>query len=104
MRHLVRCAENAAWQLTLLVLVASLCEASSKLAISPSNPQRLKNSSLQFTASINGETLDGPVKWSSSNPAVATINGSSSEAMLIEPVKPCDHFTIGFPYSCSSPK
>jgi hypothetical protein len=31
-------------------------------------------------ASINGERLDGPVKWSSSNPVVARISGASGEA------------------------
>jgi hypothetical protein len=57
-----------------------LCHASSKLTISPANPRQLSNSSLQFTASINGELVDGPVTWGSSNPAVATMAGASGAA------------------------
>ena len=43
------------------------------------------DSSLQFRASINGRTSDGPVRWSSSNPDVATIAGTRgiAEATLI---------------------
>src|SRR5260370_12470545 len=63
--------------LAIILTTASLCAAANKLSISPSNPRQLSNSSLQFTAVVNGERVDGPVKWSSSNTAVATISASS---------------------------
>ena len=81
MPRLVRCARNSARQVALLLMLAPLCAASSRLTISPSNPRQLSNSRLQFTASINGEPVDGPVTWNSSNPAVATITGRSGTAI-----------------------
>src|SRR5690349_10761712 len=66
--------------LVLLFTSASLCADSNKLTISPGNPKQLSRSSLQFTASVNGEPVDGPVKWSSSNTAVATISGTTGIA------------------------
>src|SRR5262249_33851973 len=71
---------SSARLVTLTVALSSLASAGNKLAISPDNPIQLKNSTLQFVASINGERLDGPVKWSSSNPVVARISGASGEA------------------------
>src|SRR5258707_11425136 len=71
---------NLSWWLAVVLALASLCTASSKLTISPSNPKQLSNSSLQFTASVNGEPADGPTKWTSSNPAVATITGTTGTA------------------------
>jgi hypothetical protein len=58
----------------------SLCFATTSLTILPSNPKQLSNSSLQFTATINGEIVDGPVSWTSSNRVVATITGTSGTA------------------------
>src|SRR5713226_5774761 len=63
-------------------MLTSLSVASSKLSVSPVNPRLLKNSPLQFTALLNGEVADGPVKWSSSNPAVATIDGGGKATLL----------------------
>jgi hypothetical protein len=61
----------------IVLTTASLAVAASKLTISPSNPEQLSNSALQFNALVNGELIDGPVKWTSSNPAVATITGTT---------------------------
>src|SRR5579859_2706524 len=66
--------------LAIVFTIAPLCVASSKLTISPSNPSQLSDSSLQFSALVNGEVVDGPVKWTSSNPAVATITGTTGTA------------------------
>jgi len=70
---------KAIW-LPIVLATSTLCSAATKLAIAPVNPIQLKNSSVQFTASINGEPVDGPVTWGSSNPAVATIAGTSGAA------------------------
>jgi hypothetical protein len=66
------------WALTL----PSFVSAASKLAISPHNPRQLNNSSLQFTASLNGRDLSNRVRWSSSNPAIAIID-SNGKASLV---------------------
>jgi hypothetical protein len=50
------------------------------MTVSPSNPKQLSNSTLQFTATVNGEPVDGPVKWTSSNTAAATISGTTCTA------------------------
>src|SRR5258708_20387135 len=71
---------NPSWWLAMVLALAPLCTASNKLSISPSNPRQLSNSSLQFTALVNGEVVDGPTKWTSSNPAVATIAGTTGTA------------------------
>ena len=71
---------SASCVLAIIFMTASPCLAASKMTISPSNPRQLSNSTLQFTAAVNGETVDGPVKWSSSNPAVATIAGTTGSA------------------------
>src|SRR5262252_2560759 len=78
-RHSDR-AHLPAGSLLIILLLVSFGAASSKLTISPSNPRQLKNSALQFTASINGEVVDGPVTWTSSNTAVATIAGTTGYA------------------------
>src|SRR5262249_44651703 len=65
---------------TMAIALTVQCLAASKLTISPSSPKQLSNSTLRFTASINGEMIDGPVTWGSSNPAVATIAGTSGPA------------------------
>src|SRR5215472_18226794 len=79
--------EPAVRRLSGLVLVAFmlplLSVAESKLAISPTNPRQLSNSTLQFTALLNGKAAKAaPVQWSSSNPAVATIDGAGNAALL----------------------
>jgi len=76
---------NPVLWLAMAFVLMPFCAASSKLTVSPSNPRQLRNSSLQFTALVNGELVDGPVKWTSSNTAVATISGSSGTgtAMLL---------------------
>jgi hypothetical protein len=71
---------NASFLLLIILATASSSLAASKITISPSNPRQLSNSSLKFTASINGEPVDGPVTWGSSNPAVSTIAGTSGAA------------------------
>jgi len=78
MRCLVKCARNSARQVVLFLILGALCAAANKLTISPGNPRQLRNSSLQFTTLVNGELVDGPVKWTSSNTGVATISGSSA--------------------------
>ena len=79
MRHRLRFGSLLS-SLLLVLLFSSLAVAASKMTISPSNPRLLSNSSLQFTALINGELIDGPVKWTSSNAAVATIAGTNGSA------------------------
>ena len=76
-----RCFCKPIWWLALVFALPSLCSAASKLTIAPANPRQLSNSTLQFTAAINGEIVDGPVSWTSSNPAVATIDGRSGTAL-----------------------
>jgi len=66
--------------LGIALTATSACLAANKLTISPNSPRQLNNSTLQFTASINGELIDGPVTWTSSNPRVATIAGSNGIA------------------------
>jgi len=85
MKELHRTAINrhvreAALVIFLVLRFAPLCSATSTLTLSPTNPRQLSNSALQFTASHNGKIVDGPVSWTSSNPAVATITGTSSTA------------------------
>ncbi len=65
----------------LLLALSALCSAANRLTIAPANPRQLSNSTLQFRALINGELVDGPVTWSSSNPVVATITGRSGRAL-----------------------
>jgi hypothetical protein len=66
--------------LGIALTATSACLAANKLTISPNSPRQLNNSTLQFTASINGELIDGPVTWTSSNPPVATIAGANGIA------------------------
>jgi hypothetical protein len=85
MPHSRNALRQAVWFLAASFTLSSLCLAASKLTISPANPRQLSNSTLSFTASINGGAFGGPVRWSSSNPAVATIAGigGTSEATLL---------------------
>jgi hypothetical protein len=53
-----------------------------KLAISPANPRLLKASPLQFIATFNGRTTEIPVRWATSNPAVATIDSQGNATLL----------------------
>jgi len=71
---------GAALVIFLLLRFAPLCSATSTLTTSPTNPRQLSNSALQFTALHNGKIVHGPVSWTSSNPAVATITGTSGTA------------------------
>src|SRR5215472_14157889 len=66
----------------LVLALVSCASASSKLAVSPENPRQLKNSSVQFSVLSNGKVVKGPVRWSSSNPSVATIGGEGSATLL----------------------
>lgn len=68
------------WLAAPLFMVSSVCLAASKLIISPANPRQLSHTTLSFTASINGNVVHGPVAWSSSSPAIASIAGSNGSA------------------------
>jgi hypothetical protein len=68
----------AAW------IMISSSSAADKLTISPSSPQQLSHSSLQFTAALSRRDMSDHVRWSSSNPAVARI-GRGGEATLLSP-------------------
>jgi len=72
--------------LLIVIFVPAMALAATKLAISPANPKQLKNSTFTFTATINGKVVD-TAKWSSSNPAIATISGrtGSATATLLNP-------------------
>jgi hypothetical protein len=57
--------------------------------VSPGNPRLLTHSALQFTVLLNGKPLGGPIlggsgaiQWSSSNPAVATVDGQGNASLL----------------------
>jgi hypothetical protein len=80
MRTFGNCSLRLVLLLAILLTCALICFGTSRLTISPINPRQLSNSALQFTATVNGEIVDGPVSWTSSNPAVATITGSSGTA------------------------
>ena len=71
---------SASCVLAIIFMTASPCLAASKMTISPSNRKQLSNSTLQFTATVNGEMVAGPTKWTSSNTAVATIVGTTGIA------------------------
>jgi len=72
--------QSAAIRLCCLVVFLRPCAAANKFAVSPTNPRQLSHSMLQFSALINGEIVEGPVTWSSSNKAVATVSGKSGTA------------------------
>ncbi len=80
MNHSTKACWQTAWFVALLLALSSLGSAASRLTITPANPRQLSNSTLQFRALINGELVDGPVTWSSSNPVVATITARSGRA------------------------
>ena len=65
-----------------VLTMASLCSGTSRLMISPLNPKQLSKSALQFTATLNGKDVSKRVQWSSSNPAVATIDGGGNASLL----------------------
>ena len=56
-----------------LLLLAPSGLTADELSISPAHPERLSNSSLQFTAKLGGLDVTRSVWWASSNPNVATI-------------------------------
>lgn len=69
----------------LLVILGlpSFCHANAnKLAISPSNPKQLSNSSLQFTATFGKLDVTKLVNWTSSNATIATIATGGKATLL----------------------
>lgn len=50
--------------------------------MSPISPRQLSNSTLQFTATVNGRDVTKLMQWSSSTPAVATINKNGTASLL----------------------
>jgi hypothetical protein len=68
--------------LLVVFALAPLAAASDKLTVSPANPRLLKNSLMQFTATLNGKDLTQVVRWTSSNPAVSAIDSSGRAALL----------------------
>jgi hypothetical protein len=98
MKMIKPCAAGGSRSLTLKFLLAVAISAASYgcggmpvlgpaassgvFAISPAAPQALKNSALQFTALLNGTPVGAPVQWSSSDPAVATIDGQGKATLL----------------------
>src|SRR5215467_6754038 len=58
--------------------------AASVLSLSPHTPRGLKNSSVQFTATLNGKPAKAPLQWGSSNPAIAIVD-ANGKAMLLSP-------------------
>jgi Bacterial Ig-like domain (group 2) len=74
----------AAWLVFVALVLPSLSFAADKLAISPSNPRQLSHSSLQFGVALRGHDMSDHVRWTSSNPVVATI-GRDGQATLLSP-------------------
>jgi hypothetical protein len=70
------------WLTALALTLSSWCFGDNKLAISPINPKQLSGSTLQFTATFNGHDPSHHVRWSSSNQAVATIDGAGKATLL----------------------
>jgi hypothetical protein len=66
----------------LLLLCAAYGMAADKLAITPDNARQLRNSQLRFTARLHGRDFIDRVRWSSSNPAVATIDRDGQATLL----------------------
>jgi hypothetical protein len=62
--------------------------------VSPSNPRLLKSSALQFTALLNAAPAGGPMQWSSSNPAVTTIDGQGKATLFY--IHTVEHFAHYF--------
>lgn len=81
----MRSVRNIFSPLTVIATVplemASLCSAAT-ITLSPINPRQLSNSSLQFTAKVNGKDITKLMQWSSSNPAVATIDKNGTASLL----------------------
>src|SRR5262245_55788813 len=73
---------QAACLAMLILRLPSSGWAEPKLVVSPSNPKQLRNSSLHFTATLNGHEMNEHVRWRSSNPAVATIDGAGNATLL----------------------
>jgi Bacterial Ig-like domain (group 2) len=68
--------------LVLALLLPPLSFAVDKLSIAPSNPKQLSHSSIQFTAALNRHEMSDRVRWSSSNPSVASIDRNGKATLL----------------------
>src|SRR5215831_11707318 len=73
---------QAACLAMLILRLSSSGWAEPKLVVSPSNPKQLRNSSLHFTATLNRHEMNEHVRWRSSNPAVATIDGAGNAILI----------------------
>jgi len=73
---------QAACLAMLILRLSSSGWAEHKLAVSPINPTQLRNSSLHFTATLNRREVNDHVRWRSSNPAVATIDGAGNAILI----------------------
>jgi len=69
------------FSLSLLYAAPSFCFADG-LMISPASPMQLRNSTLQFTATLNKKDVTGKVQWRSSNPTVASITAGGLATLL----------------------
>jgi hypothetical protein len=72
---------QAACLAILILRLSSAGWAEHKLTVSPTNPKQLRNSSLHFTATLNRHETNEHVRWRSSNPAVATIDGAGNATL-----------------------
>lgn len=82
MRSVNRHFRQKIWTAVAVLTMALLCSGTTRLMISPVNPKQLSKSSLQFTATLNGKDVTKQMQWSSSNPAVATIDGNGAANLL----------------------
>jgi Bacterial Ig-like domain (group 2) len=72
----------AGWLVLLALMLPSLSFAADKLSISPINPKQLSHARLQFTATFDRRDVSDHVRWSSSNPAVATVDRDGRATLL----------------------
>jgi hypothetical protein len=70
------------WIAVAVLAMALLCSGATRLMISPAYPKQLSKSTLQFTTTLNAKGVTKLVRWSSSNPAVATIEGNGDANLL----------------------